>query len=220
MTDRWTDRLSDYIDGELPPADQHALEAHLAACVECRTTVSALQGVVARAGSLTARPPTEDLWPGIETQIRRGASTSASRRAAWRVSFTLPQLVAASLALMVVSGGAVWIGQHQSLPPAGATNSSGTGEHAVAVALPDPHYDEAVADLEQMLQSGRATLDPETVRVIEQNLQAIDRAIDQSRRALEQDPANIYLNNHLAEAKQQKLTLLRQATAIASTKGS
>ena len=45
-------------------------------------------------------------------------------------------------------------------------------------------------------------------------------AIDESRRALAQDPANIYLNNHLAKAKQQKLALLRQAAAIASTRGS
>ncbi|HEY7058332.1 MAG TPA: hypothetical protein VH458_17495, partial [Vicinamibacterales bacterium] len=64
-----------------------------------------------------------------------------------------------------------------------------------------------------------AQLDPETVRILEANLQAIDQAIDQSRRALEADPANIYLYNHLAEARQRKLALLRRASALVSPKG-
>ena len=226
MSDTWTDRLSEYLDDELTPVERRALEAHLPDCLDCRTTLAELRSVVARAGQLTARPPASDLWPGIESQVRAAPAPALTpRRAPWRISFTLPQLVAAGLALMLLSGGAVWIGQHggraTSLPPLGATNAADArGDHAMTVAVPDPRYDEAVADLEQALQNGRSALDPQTVSVIEQNLQAIDRAIDQSRRALEQDPANIYLNNHLAEAKQQKLTLLRQATALASTKGS
>ena len=230
MTDRWTDRLSEYLDDELSPAERRDLDTHLTTCAECAGTLSDLRAVLARAASVSPRPPASDLWPGIESRLDVAARPAViqPRRSAWRVSFTLPQLVAAGLALMVVSGGAVWVGQHggraTSLPPASATNETIPGaapaDHALTVALPDPRYDEAVADLEQTLQNGRASLDPQTVSVIERNLQAIDRAIDESRRALAQDPANIYLNNHLAEAKQQKLTLLRQATAIASTKGS
>ena len=36
MHDEWNDRLSEYLDGELEPAEQRALEAHLAGCAECR----------------------------------------------------------------------------------------------------------------------------------------------------------------------------------------
>jgi hypothetical protein len=56
------------------------------------------------------------------------------------------------------------------------------------------------------------------VRVLEDNLGAIDRAIEQSRQALGADPANLFLNTHLAAARQRKLALLRSATALA-TKG-
>ncbi len=32
MNDQWTDRLSEYLDGELADAERVALEAHLASC--------------------------------------------------------------------------------------------------------------------------------------------------------------------------------------------
>jgi tetratricopeptide (TPR) repeat protein len=82
------------------------------------------------------------------------------------------------------------------------------------VSYADPHYDEAIADLQQTLQDGRSQLDPETIRIIEVNLDAIDKAIDQCRQALAADPANLYLHNHLAEARQRKLALLRRAAEM------
>ena len=54
------------------------------------------------------------------------------------------------------------------------------------------------------------------MRVIEQNLATIDRAIAQAQRAVAADSANIYLNSHLAETMRRKLELLRQAAALVS----
>jgi tetratricopeptide (TPR) repeat protein len=128
----------------------------------------------------------------------------------------MPQLVAAGLALMVMSGGGVWVLQHggraTDAPPVAAFASG--GDAVAPASLADPRYDEAIADLEQALQAGRADLDPGTVKILETNLDAIDKAIDESRRALAADPANVYLNNHLADARQRKLALLRRATAM------
>jgi len=222
MEDIWTTRLSEYLDDELPAGDRAALEAHLATCRACGDTLAGLRAVVARAGALTPRPPAADLWPGIEPRLGARDNVVPLRQPRTRhFSFTLSQLVAASLALMVVSGSGVWIIQHggrATSGPAVAAEPASTGR-ALPVSLPDPRYDEAIADLEQALESGRAQLDPQTVKVLEDNLKAIDQAIEQSRQALEQDPANIYLNNHLADARQRKLALLRRATALASTKG-
>jgi hypothetical protein len=75
-------------------------------------------------------------------------------------------------------------------------------------------YAAAVADLERVLAGRRGQLDSTTVRVIEQNLQVIDRAIAQAQRALEADPASLYLNTHLAQTMRRKLDLLRQAAAL------
>jgi len=217
MTDQWNDRLSDYIDDELTPEERAQFEAHLTTCRECTVTLDELREVVARAGALTPRPPAADLWPGIEPRLERAAVVPFQPRvAARRFSFTMPQLVAAGLALMVMSGGGVWVLQHGGRATEGpAVAAFAPGSDGVAPAsLADPRYDEAIADLEQALQAGRADLDPGTVKILETNLDAIDQAIDESRRALAADPANVFLNNHLADARQRKLALLRRATAM------
>jgi len=222
MTDIWTDRLSEYLDGDSSDADRAALEAHLGSCRECAETLAELRAVVARAAALTPRPPAADLWPGIEPRLESGALLPFRARPARRFSFTLPQIAAAGIALMVVSGGGVWVLQH-----GGATTSApvidATTEvpkpRVVSTALSDPRYDEAISDLEQALEAGRGQLDPQTVKILEVNLGAIDKAIDDSQRALADDPANVYLNNHLADARQRKLALLRRATALVGPKG-
>jgi hypothetical protein len=211
MQDDWTDRLSDYLDDELTPPERAALEAHLAGCARCSETLAELREVVARAATLPARPPAADSWPAIDARLVPPAR---------RFSFTMPQLVAAGLALMVMSGSAVWVLQHggraTDLPRVAATSE--LEPSARPAALGDPHYDDAVADLEQALDAGRAQLDPDTIKILERNLEAIDAAIDQSRRALATDPANVYLHNHLAETRQLKLALLRRGVGLLRSK--
>jgi hypothetical protein len=218
--DNWTDRLSEYADGELTRDERLAADEHLAGCARCRQVLSELRAVASRARTLSDRPPAADLWPEIAAEI--GASRQAriiEMRPGKRFSFTLPQLVAASLALMVLSGGLVWItrvgGERTDFPAITASDEP--------VVLPttfaDARYDEAIADLQQTLEAQRARLDPETVRVLEQNLAAIDGAIEQCRRALEADPINLYLTEHLVAAKKRKLALLRRANALTGSAG-
>jgi hypothetical protein len=78
-------------------------------------------------------------------------------------------------------------------------------------------YDQAVADLERVLAEGRGRLDTATVRVLEQNLATIDRAIAQAQLAVAADSANLYLNSHLAATMRRKLELLRQAAALVAS---
>lgn len=208
MADVWTDRLSEYIDDELAPAERTALESHLLACRECTETIAGLRAVVARAQQLPGRPPSTDLWPGIRPRIN-------SLR---RFSFTMPQLVAAGLALMLMSAGGMWVllhgGRATSMPPVAAVDPLNDPGRVLNTGLADQRYDEAIADLQQALESGRAQIDPTTIAILEANLKTIDAAIDQSRRALAEDQDNVYLNNHLADARQRKLALLRRATAL------
>ncbi len=96
-------------------------------------------------------------------------------------------------------------------PPASRVPS---GAEATVADFGFVRYDAAIADLERVLAQHRAQLDPATVRVIEDNLRIIDRATAQARRALAADPANPYLNGHLADQMRRKVELLRQATAL------
>ena len=223
MSDQWTDRLSEYLDDELPPAERAELEAHLRHCVACGAVLADLRRIVLRAQGLEDRAPDRELWPGIAARI--GAATEPgvvdirTARTLRRWSFSLPQLAAAGIALMVASGGAVWMLRPGAAAPVIAP-APATGSGLLLPAstrTPARGYDGAVADLERVLADGRGRLDTTTVRVIERNLATIDSAIVQAQRAVAADSANVYLNSHLAETMRRKLELLRQAAALVSS---
>jgi hypothetical protein len=230
MSDQWTDRLSEYLDDELPPDQRAALEAHLRQCTACGAVVADLKRIVTRARGLEDRLPDRDLWPGIATRIGVGsgempAINLAAERARRRWSFSLPQLVAAGLALTALSGGSAWLlhptggvalGAHQPAPTIPVVTVGNPDANSRAW-IAGQSYAAAVSDLERVLEQNRGRLDSSTVRVIERNLATIDSAIAQAQRALAADSANVYLNSHLAETRQRKLELLRQAAALVST---
>ncbi|MGH9314443.1 MAG: zf-HC2 domain-containing protein [Vicinamibacterales bacterium] len=210
--DQWTDRLSEYLDDELDARERRELEAHLKTCESCRATLDELGAVVSRAQAMTDRAPDADLWPGIAERV-------AAARASRRYTLSMPQLAAAGIALMVLSGGAVWMARRQATEPP-ATQAAIIGDPtAVPVNLADAPYDQAVADLQGALEAGRSRLDPATIKVLEDSLASIDQAIDQSQRALAADPANTYLYSHLAAARQRKLALLRRVSALTDPQG-
>jgi anti-sigma factor RsiW len=226
--DPFTSRLSDYLDDEVAGDERRTIDAHLANCPECRTVLEDLREVVARAAALEDTEPPHVLWPGIAARMSAPPARSAGRRlrdfvSARRFSFTLPQLTAAGLAIMILSGGVVWMARsgdpRVDFEPLSAEATRTSAPAAVPVDLSTAPYDAAVTDLEGALQAGRTRLDPATVRILEENLASIDRAIDQSRRALAADPANLYLNRHLAAARHRKLALLRRASALATAGG-
>jgi anti-sigma factor RsiW len=215
MSDQWTDRLSEYLDGELKGSERALLEAHLERCEDCAETLAGLRRVLRRARTLEDRPPAADLWAGVATRI--GAPTRRSLASRRRFTFSLPQLLAAGVALAVLSGSGAWLLHPASQTiavqplavPSGAVPVTTVGGPSAARS-----YDAAVDDLERILADGRERLDTATVRVLEQNLALIDRAIADARRAVAADSANMYLNTHLAETMRRKVDLLRQAAAL------
>ena len=78
-------------------------------------------------------------------------------------------------------------------------------------------YDREIASLRRMLETRRDELDTATVRVLEENLSIIDRAIEQSRQALVRDPNSTFLADHLNDALGRKVELLRTATLLQSS---
>lgn len=216
MNDQWTDRLSDYLDDELPAGERAALEAHLATCPDCRTTLGELRQVVARAQSLEDSEPAMDLWPSIRTQLTPAQHTEVTpiRR---RFAFSIPQLIAASIALVLLSGGGTWMALRNQ--QATAVGSERTPEpDFVAVSYDSRAFSRtavAIAELQDELSANESQLDTATVRIVRQNLAVIDRAIGQAQRALQRDPNSAYLQLHLANTMRQKVELLRRANTLA-----
>jgi len=146
MHEEWTDRLSEYLDGELSADEQRALESHLRTCAPCAAVLNDLKRVVARAqaAGAAARPPQADLWAGIAERIdasrtwNGGAvpldNVSAFRgRAPRRIAFTLPQLAAAAIVVAAVSGGLTW----QLRPGLSGTPKGAPYDRTASVAAPE-----------------------------------------------------------------------------------
>ena len=230
------DALSAYIDGDLTADETRAVSDHLAACADCRAVVSDLERLRTHVRAWADEPaaPAVDLWPGVATRLAPRATSHSMTtgapaaepvaRLAWyrrRVSLGLPELalaasLVAGLAGALVSQRAVSPARQEGPPPVLAEREPLDAPDAgVATAsFADAQYDAAVSDLEKALAKGRGRLDTSTIAIVEQNLQIIDRAIEQAREALAADPANSYLSGHLVETRRRKLDLLRRATAL------
>lgn len=219
MTRHWTDRLSEYIDGDLSFTERVAVEKHLAECAACRETAAGLRGVAAAAASLPDLPPDRELWQAIADRIAPANAVvhhitrgpAAMRR---RISFTVPQLLAASIALVMLSGSGVFLAVRGSSSGAAPLAGTPEGVRQVDTRNTESYYDVAIRDLEAALRQNRARLDPATVEVIEANIRIIDRAIFDARTALERDPSNMFLNQHLENTMKRKIELLKRATSM------
>jgi anti-sigma factor RsiW len=217
--DPWTERLSEYLDDEMAPAEREALEAHLKDCAECADTLAGLRRVTLRARALGDGPPARDLWPAIAAQLVD--SRELRFRSPGRFEVPLPALAAAAVAFLIIGGSLIWLLRSPAATPSGslaAAPAAAAAPSAVPASVGAlPKYDAAVAELQQILDQSRSRLKPETVKVLEQKLALIDKAIVDAQEALARDPASVYLNDHLAETRLRKLKLLRRAAALAAT---
>jgi hypothetical protein len=212
-------------------------ESHRASCAECAALWHELEMIGADAAKLPPLVPERDLWSGIEARI--GAATSArpstpfitpSRTAvaakSWSVRPAFRTAVAASL-LMAATSAVTWQiarsngGAEMGTPSApgvdiAANVDSETADdlHLASFQSSVRSMEDEIATLERIVATRRAELDPRTVRVLEQNLQLIDRAIAESREALTADPASAFLSAQYARAYNSKITLLRDVATL------
>lgn len=236
--DRFTDRLSEYLDGDLSPEDARRVETHLQGCETCAHTLEQLRSVVAQAGGVTDRAVPEDLWPGIAARIRRDATAAPSGRSVetaavetvipWRrrrIALSIPQLAAAAILLVALAGGTAWLAGPGGLPDSAVTGTTGgpgadpgtTGVIPVADTESGSaavRYAIAIDELEQALFEPDTPLPPSTEAKIRNSLRTIDRAIEDARRALEEVPTDGYLRQHLTATMRRKVDFLRRTTRL------
>jgi len=209
--DDWTDRLSEYLDGDLSHAERTALEAHLAVCPECGGVLGELRAVVATARSLPELPPAHDLWPAVAERTRDVVPFRP------RLARALPGWVryaAAAAVFAALGSGVTWMALQRSVLPVVGIVPPAVPVTPQTVASVPHGTDAAVAELETILRQGQSRLDSSTVRIVTQNLARIDSAIAQAQRALAADPRNAYVSRHLAETERRKIELLRTAARI------
>ncbi|HET9949101.1 MAG TPA: hypothetical protein VFQ22_09285, partial [Longimicrobiales bacterium] len=197
-----------------------------------RSVLEEIRAVVRAASELPLREPPRDLWPGVAAAIRDAGSGAVPAHPAADVivlptggAAPLPRrvgrgrgrerarLAVAAVALVALSASATWwvatsrpgaatVGPEPA-PPAGGVSAAG------AAVPPPPALADQLRALEGVLESAREVLDPATILVLERNLGIIERAIADSRRALELEPDNPFLSEHLERMYRRKVLYLQ-----------
>ncbi|MBW8772078.1 MAG: hypothetical protein JF590_02100 [Gemmatimonadetes bacterium] len=227
-TTNWMDRLSEYLDDTLTPAERAACEAWLASSAEGQELLQELRRVVARAKTLPDVAVPEAVWAGIQQGIAKAPVAPASTEvlplrpaARGRSNYTPFQLAAAAVVLLAIGIGfglkvrTVRIADPGSIATNRPRNGGvTTGVRVTLARHADASYDKAVEELQIILDQNRGAMDTATVRVLESSLARIDAALADAQKALESDPHSAYLNDHLSRIKRKKLDLLRQGASL------
>jgi len=106
------ERLADYLEDDLDPAERREVEAHVASCVRCSALVRDLEDIRSSAAQLPELTPSGDLWSGIVRRIDAPVIPLAPRPApnvAARVrNFDRFKRAAIAAALVAVTAGVTY----------------------------------------------------------------------------------------------------------------
>lgn len=208
-------QLHDYLDGVLSAEEVEQIAAHLLACKQCAAEVEELGALRAELLQLPdSIQPERDLRAGIWQRIDQAAVIKLPEspgRTLWSLRY---RLAAAAVLLVVVSSffTLVLVSRGKGFNTANRmVNAESTRLVSNDPAVLERQYSDELRELELVLRKSRSALAPETVRIMEDNLRIIDRAIREARAAMAADPNSELLVDLLRSAYERKLELLRQA---------
>lgn len=215
------DRMNDWVDGLLDPSEAAAMAAHRDACAPCAAAHEALQDIVARARELPdSVEPARDLWPHLEARLAASPQAQGAdpRRRGW-----LPRMawggLAAAAGVAVVAAATVLVltnrlgPQPEPAPVAAAFPARPSSLEAVVFAL-EAECRGAGIQLLASVRGHDGGLGEAASASFTESLAVLDRAIEETRNALVDDPENRRLQAMLAERYQRKLNLLQEALRL------
>jgi len=211
--------LDDYVDGALLPPIAQRVESHLTTCPECSAEVKDLQLLLAAAAELPrSLDPARHLWPQIASRLEPRAvvvGPPLRHRQSWWL-----QAVAALLFMVI----GAFLGRlaPTAAPTAGSTPPESASSTEVRLAsweggavsdgfdLAEAEFLRAKEALWLLALRHQDNLSPVTRRVVERNLRILDKAIEELRTALEDDPGNPELESFLLNHHRRGVDLLER----------
>ncbi len=212
------------VDGTLPGAARTELEAHLAACPACSALLEDLLVVRRAARALPPLEPPARAWERLAAAVGGAPAPAAAPPATWRQRFAGPLAVAA---VLVAAVALTLVARHERSQPAPGAAPATAATSPVPAAATDAdlgsiqdelkqaetHYVNAIDKLEVLARDQRS-LDPAVAADLQKNLLIIDRAIGESRAALQAQPASERAQESLFEAFRSKIALLQDTIAL------
>jgi hypothetical protein len=216
--------IDDYVDGTLDAGARATLEAHLDRCHGCRALLTDLHALRAATRSLEPVVPAPQVW------MRIAAAVEADRRSRPVfglfdfTAFDWRPILSTAAVVIVLAGGmwASWRDVSSSPDRRSAKLAAVTTAPVVSPLQPvgttldaaEQHYTNAIATLEQITKTGTDDLDAPTAEVVQSNLAVLDKAIGESRQALQQEPSSGVAQESLLDALRSKMTLLQDTIAL------
>lgn len=217
-----TSRLSDYVDRALDAPDERAVREHLATCPACRGVVQDLERLRASAGGLGPMAPPDHLWMQIAGRIRledtRPAAPAPESRP--RPSFVPWLGLAAALVLITIGVYAITsFSTEVAAPSPQIAESNAPPADPVETAVAElqkaaTHYENAMLELDRLAQANEGAIEPSLAKLLRDQLDLADRAIAESRQAMQSDPASQPARESLFEAFRRKVSVLQATVSL------
>jgi len=225
--------LSDYVDGELALEDRKVLTAHLEECLDCFSVRDDLDSIVRfceeTRGQYDPVPNSRAMWarirnaveqesdsPGIEVTTDTAAVGGRhwwSRLGSRRMQLSFLQLSATVAAVAIIVSVATNAGLQRFHNSAAESNfASRQPQQSPSFTAPDDMVKQqsvALDYLNQRVELKKAKWSPQVRDAFERNLTALDRAVNDSRQQLIQNPHDEVSEEMFNAALNEKMQLLR-----------
>ncbi len=211
-----TERLSAFVDGELPTADAAAVRAHAPACPTCSVAIAELRALVMNARALDVPEPPPTLWPAIAGALEQRGRFAWLSIANWR-PFAVGALAGATVVVLALVALPALRGRPAAPPlsPAGETAAVVTdpllNEAETEFAEAAAAYERSIAKLRGLLAREEERWSPQVRNRTAERLARLDEAIARSRELVRRTPGDSAGNEQLFAAYQQKIAFLAAA---------
>ena len=215
--------LDEYVDNTLAPEARERVERHLDACAACAGLASDLFRLRDAARALGPVAPPERVWHALAERVRQAhASAPAVSLPPEPVRRAFPPWASVAAALLLIAAGIVTGLQREwRAMPAGTSQTEGNAGQADTVQtiaeellLADRLYSSAIERLEALPGVDAGAVSSVMAENLRLTQAVLDRAIAESRAALEQDPTSRAARESLFQALRQKLGLLQDTVAL------
>lgn len=208
------EELNDYADGLVDDVARSTIDAHLAACADCATSLDSIRDLQVWAQSLPREMKAPaDVWDNVRAATIEN-SIAQRRRILWGMRY---HLAAAAIVLLVATSSITWYFARGEGSPVAQQHTAAGQAQLAAYRDVEAEYTRAANDLMVLMKQRRSTIDTAVVRAVEENLRVMDEAINNARAALLSDPSNQDVAGILAATQESKLRMLRRAVAASGT---
>jgi hypothetical protein len=226
--------LSPWLDGELDESRDRAVRAHLRSCPACAERAEELRQIQGAAAALAPHEPPADLWARVEARLAREEEPARPRWWWWLQAWRRPLLlgsaglaaVAAAVILTVAlrrpspsapqAAGltralhAIWQGARAHLPRPAVSEDDLMAAAIDEVSRAEGDLRAAVADLRQAVAVERPRWRPGVARAFDENLAAIDAAVERQREACRREPGNVAAQDALVASYRREIDFLQE----------